>query len=110
VSEPLGHVPGVWNEVREATYAVASAAAMPSSDRSARGRAQDRYENSAAALDKIMFHAMNRLARCVAKRHKRNGRAGGRCLAKLRVLDEASTPGALLVLSTRARLLVDDCD
>jgi len=40
-----------------------------------------RYGNSAAAFDKITFHAMNRLARFVAKRHKRNWRYGWRAVA-----------------------------
>jgi group II intron reverse transcriptase/maturase len=40
-----------------------------------------RYGNSADTFDKITFHAMNRLARFVAKRHKRNWRYGWRAVA-----------------------------
>jgi RNA-directed DNA polymerase len=40
-----------------------------------------RYGNSADAFDKITSHAMIRLARFIAKRHKRSWRYGWRAVA-----------------------------
>jgi RNA-directed DNA polymerase len=40
-----------------------------------------RYGNSARAFDKITLHALNRLARFVAKRHKRSWRYGWKAVA-----------------------------
>ena len=40
-----------------------------------------RYGNSARAFDKITQHALNRLARFVAKRHKRSSRWGWKAVA-----------------------------